>query len=348
MEGLDTPFVTIDKAVMLNNIARLQGYADKHNILLRPHIKTHKSVYCARRQLDAGAVGITCQTLGEAEVMAQAGCDDIFISFNLLGERKHRRLKRLMRRARLRVSLDNQMVAQGLNDSLSGSDGMLEVVIECDTGMRRCGLCSPEEAVKLAQKVDDMAHLKLKGLMTYPLRNRVDEVAEWLKRARQLFAQEGLCCDIISGGNTPDMFRQHLISVQNEIRCGTYIFNDSMMRATGVCDWPDCAARVHATIVSATEPGRAIMDAGIKTLSAEKGWLRNYGHIMEYPEAEIYRLNEEHGYIRSKQPLTIGEEITIIPNHICVTMNLHDAAYIVDGESAELIKIDARGHRTAG
>ena len=346
MEKLDTPFLTINKATMLNNLARLQSYADKHNIRLRPHIKTHKSVYCARRQLDAGATGITCQTLSEAEVMAQAGCDDIFISFNLLGELKYRRLKQLMKRARLSVSVDNQIVAQGLNDALNKSDGMLEVLIECDTGMHRCGLSLPEEAVKLAQKVDNMEHLKLRGLMTYPLRDAMDEVAEWLRRAEQLFIKKGLCCDIISGGNTPNMFQQHLISAQNEIRCGTYIFNDVMMQATGVCGWHDCAARVHATIISTPESGRAIMDAGIKMLSAEKGWVENYGHIVEYPNAEIYMLNEEHGYIRCDEPLTIGETITIIPNHICVTMNLQDEAYVIDGECYETIKIDARGRKT--
>lgn len=345
MQGIDTPLLIIDKAVMLNNITRLQSYVNEHRLQLRPHIKTHKSTYCARQQLDAGAVGITCQKIGEAEIMAAAGCDDIFISFNIVGEVKYKRLKQLMKKTRLRVSVDNPIVAQGLNDTLSPRDGALEVLVECDTGMHRCGVTSPEAAVDLAQRIDTMEHLKLKGLMTYPLRDTVNEVSEWLTAAKDLFEKNGLCCDIVSGGNTPNMFQQHFITAQNEIRCGTYILNDSMMQATGVCNWDDCAARMLATVVSTPAPNRAIIDAGIKALSAEKGWVTNYGSIVEYPAAEIYALNEEHGYIRSVEPLTLGEIITIIPNHICVTMNLQDEVYIVDGESLETIKIEARGQR---
>ena len=343
---IDTPSLIIDEAVMLNNIKRLQSYADKYKIQLRPHIKTHKSIYFAQQQLQAGAVGITCQKLGEAEVMAAAGLDDIFISFNIIGELKYKRLNKLMKKARIRVSIDSAVVAQGLNDSIRKEDGPLEVLIECDTGLRRCGVASPELAVELAQQLNSMEHLKLKGLMTYPAKDTVKEVSEWLEAAKELFKQKGLCYDIISGGNTPNMFDQHHISVQNEIRCGTYIFNDAMMQATGVCDWHDCAARVCATVVSTPEPQRAIIDAGVKMLSAEKGWMKNYGHIVEYPQAEIYALNEEHGYIRSTEPMTVGETITIIPNHICVTMNLQDEVCLENGKSREKIRIDARGQRT--
>lgn len=338
---IDTPCLVIDKAVMLNNIQRAQEYANQHGIQLRPHIKTHKSVYCAQQQLAAGAVGITCQKIGEAEVMAEHGCEDLFISFNIIGEPKYSRLNQLRRKAQVRVSVDNAVIAAGLNESTK--QGKLPVLIECDTGMHRCGVTSPAQALVLAQQIDSMPHLQLQGLMTYPAKGMVTQVAAWLAEAKELFNRHGLCCDIISGGNTPDMFDQHQIKAQTEMRSGTYIFNDRMMQATGVCDWQDCAVSIYVTVVSTPQKGRAIIDAGVKTLSAETGWVQGYGRIVEYPDAEIYALNEEHGYVRCEQPLTIGEQLRIIPNHICVTMNLQNQAYLdTDGE-LEVINIEARG-----
>lgn len=347
MRPLDTPCLLVDEQRMMGNIRRLQEYADTHGLNLRPHIKTHKSVQIAQRQLAAGACGITCQKLGEAEVMAAAGCEDVLLTYNILGDLKLARLRALAARVRLATVADSQTVAQGLNDALAGTRVRLPVLVECDTGLRRCGVQSPAEALALAEQIDRLPCLELRGLMTYPPANATQEVQAWLEEAKRLLDAKGLRCDWVSAGNTPDMWRQHEIEVLTEIRCGTYVFNDRMMARAGGWAPQEAAATVLATVISRPTRDRALIDAGVKALSAERGGFDDYGFIVEYPQARIYALNEEHGYVRlaarAKAP-AIGERIHIVPNHICVTFNLHERFFLMDGDApiADL-PIQARG-----
>src|SRR5919107_3239786 len=209
IDDLDTPAVLIDLDKVEANLARAQAYADAHGLKLRPHIKTHKIPALARRQVELGAVGITCQKLGEAEVMADAGLDDILLTFNLLGRAKLHRLVTLVRRVRLSVTLDNAVVAGELDAAMREAGLRLPVLVECDTGGERCGLQTPDEAAELARLVDGLKGLRFAGLMTYPARGRVPATAAWLAEAVAALGRAGLEPAVVSTGGTPDLFRAH-------------------------------------------------------------------------------------------------------------------------------------------
>jgi D-serine deaminase-like pyridoxal phosphate-dependent protein len=343
---LDTPAVLIDLDKVEANLQRAQAYADTHGLKLRPHIKTHKIPALARRQLELGAVGITCQKLGEAEVMADAGLDDILLTFNLLGPAKLQRLVALARRARLSVTLDNAIVAEELAEAMQQAGLLLPVLVECDTGGERCGVQTPDEAVGLARLVDGLEGLKFQGLMTYPAKGQTAATAAWLGEAVAALGRDGLAPAVVSTGGTPDLYRAHEVAGATEHRPGTYIYSDRYQTAY-VGGLEDCALRVLTTVVSRPTEGRAILDAGSKTLSSDTLGLEGFGHVVEYPQLVIEKLSEEHGHVgcsASNARPRIGERVTIIPNHACVISNLHDVVYGVRGERVErLLRVEARG-----
>jgi D-serine deaminase-like pyridoxal phosphate-dependent protein len=343
---LDTPAVLIDLDKVEANLQRAQAYADTHGLKLRPHIKTHKIPALARRQLELGAIGITCQKLGEAEVMADAGLDDILLTFNLLGPAKLQRLVALARRARLSVTLDNAIVAEELAEAMQQAGLLLPVLVECDTGGERCGVQTPDEAVRLARLVDGLEGLKFQGLMTYPAKGRTAATAAWLGEAVAALGRDGLAPAVVSTGGTPDIYRAHEVASATEHRPGTYIYSDRYQTAY-VGGLEDCALRVLTTVVSRPTEGRAILDAGSKTLSSDTLGLEGFGHVVEYPQLVIEKLSEEHGHVgcsASNARPRIGERVTIIPNHACVISNLHDVVYGVRGERVErLLRVEARG-----
>jgi D-serine deaminase-like pyridoxal phosphate-dependent protein len=181
LSGLDTPVLTADLDAVERNIARMQAYCDEHGIALRPHIKTHKLPELARKQLEAGARGITCQKLGEAEVMADAGIEDILISFPLVGQAKAERLAALAQRITVSTVGDSAEVARGLSTVLARHGAEVAFLVECDTGNGRTGVQTPEDAAELAALVDGLDGLRFAGLMTYPT---PPESGEWLRAAR--------------------------------------------------------------------------------------------------------------------------------------------------------------------
>lgn len=346
IDELDTPSVLIDLDRVEANLARAQTYADAHGLKLRPHIKTHKIPELARRQVALGAVGINCQKLGEAEVMADAGIDDILLTFNLLGRAKLHRLVALARRVRLSVTLDNAVVASELDAAMREAGLVLPVLLECDTGAERCGVQTPEEAVELARLVAGLKGLRLDGLMTYPARGQTQVTAAWLAAAVAGLRAAGIEPAVVSTGGTPDLFRAHEVTAATEHRPGTYIFRDrDQARETGNLD--DCAMRVLATVVSRPTDGRAILDTGSKTLSSDTVGLDGFGVIVEYPQLVLAKFSEEHGHVDCSASNTrphIGERVTIIPNHACAVTNLHDVLYGVRGDRVERVfKVEARG-----
>ena len=346
IDALDTPSVLIDLDRVEANLASAQAYADDHGLRLRPHIKTHKIPELARQQMALGAVGITCQKLGEAEVMADAGIDDILLTFNLLGRAKLHRLVALARRVRLSVTLDNAVVASELDAAMREAGLVLPVLLECDTGAERCGVQTPEEAVELARLVAGLNGLRLDGLMTYPARGRTQATAAWLAEAVAGLRRAGLEPAVVSTGGTPDLFRAHEVSVATEHRPGTYIFRDrDQARESGSLD--DCAMRILATVVSRPTDDRAILDTGSKTLSSDTLGLDGFGLIVEYPQLVLAKFSEEHGHVdcsASNARPHIGERVTIIPNHACAVTNLHDVLYGVRGDRVERVfKVAARG-----
>jgi D-serine deaminase-like pyridoxal phosphate-dependent protein len=343
-----TPAVAIDLDVVERNIARLQGACDAAGVANRPHIKTHKSPVIARLQRDAGARGITCQKVGEAEVMADAGLDDILISYNILGEEKLGRLAALMRKARMVVAADNPTTVAGLPRAAEMAGRTLEVVVECDTGRKRAGVESAAEAIALAKDIASRPGLAFAGFLLYPPETAIEATQAFFDEALAGVREAGLEARIVSTGGTPNLKNLGRIKGTTEHRAGTYIFNDRMMMRCGAATLDDCALNVISTVVSRAAPERGILDAGSKTLTADPGGgLDGYGLILEYPEARIKQFAEEHGFLDlsgSQARPKVGEVVRIVPNHVCVVVNMVDRLVATRGEEiVGEIPVAARG-----
>ena len=233
---VDTPAVLIDMAVTGSNIKNYQKYCDENGLNLRPHIKTHKIPELAKLQLAAGAVGITCQKVSEAEAMlSEGGIDDILITYNIYGYSKLQRLLQLSTRCNLSVVADNSVCLKGLSETFKKQDEPLQVLVECDTGAFRCGVVTPEEALSLAQKITDLPGLKFGGLMTYPPISQQEKVNRFLETTKKLIEENGIIVDTVSIGGSPNMWEVEKIPIGTEYRIGTYIYNDRSLMERKVC-----------------------------------------------------------------------------------------------------------------
>ena len=342
---LETPCVLIDIDRVEANLARAQQEARRLGLALRPHIKTHKLPKFAKRQIELGAVGITVQKLGEAEVMADAGIGDIFLPYNIIGDHKLSRLKALNERVRLKVTADSPDTIAGYARSFSRSKP-LTVLVECDTGMGRCGVQTPAQALALARQISLSPGLIFGGLMTYPLAGHRDKAEAWLADAKAMLAKAGFDCAVISSGGTPDMWKGHSASVVTEYRPGTYIYFDRSQVAAGAAKFEDCALTVLATVVSRPTATRVIIDAGSKTLSSDLLGQQGYGLVTENG-AIVKSLSEEHGIIElpnASDTPRIGDLVRVTPNHACVVSNLFDEVHLISGELViETLPVAARG-----
>ena len=331
---VDTPAVLIDLAVTTRNIHKYQKYCDENGLNLRPHIKTHKIPDLAKLQLTAGAVGITCQKVSEAEAMlSEGGIDDILITYNIYGCSKLQRLLRLSTRCNLSVVADNSVCVNGLSETFKKQDRPLQVLVECDTGALRCGVVTPEEALALAQEITDLPGLKFGGLMTYPPISQQEKVNRFLEATKKLIEENGITVDIVSIGGSPNMWEVEKIPIGTEYRIGTYIYNDRSLMERKVCREEDCALTVLATVVSTPTPHRAVIDAGSKVLTTDLFGLEGHGHIIDHEHLTISQLSEEHACIVSDglTGLSIGQKVRIIPNHACVVSNMVDDVVFIDG-----------------
>jgi len=344
IDEVETPVPVVDMDKLQANIARLQAYLDEHKIANRPHIKTHKIPEIAQMQIDAGAIGITCQKVSEAEVMASAGFKDIFIPYNIIGESKLTRLMALAQRVTVSVTADSAYVIQGLSLAAQKAGITLTVLIECDTGLHRCGVQTPQAAAELARLIHQSPNLHFGGLMTYPTSDTTDV---FIKETRALLTTDNIQIERVSGGGTPNMWQAHLHPEITEHRAGIYVYGDRLSLRAGAVTLDTCALRVYATVVSRPTPERGILDAGSKSLSSDLHGLDGYGHICEYPDAKIYGLSEEHGHVDfsvcERKP-EIGERVSIIPNHCCTVTSLFDEVVGVRGDQVEVVwKVVARG-----
>jgi D-serine deaminase-like pyridoxal phosphate-dependent protein len=342
-----TPCAVIDMERVERNIARIQKACDAAGVANRPHIKTHKSPRLARMQIAAGAHGITCQKLGEAEIMANAGIDNILISYNLIGEEKMARLGALQTKANVTVAADNPTVVAGLPQAAAASGRPLSVVVECDTGRKRAGVETPAEAVALAREIAASKGLHFAGFMLYPTESGWAEAQEFFDEALAGIRAHGLDAPIVSTGGTPNLVNLGKLKGGTEHRFGTYIYNDRMQVAAGVATWDDCALHIYSTVVSRAAPERGILDAGSKTLTTDTGGLEGHGLILEHPEAKIARFAEEHGFLdlsRSNTRPKVGDVVRIVPNHVCVVVNMMDEVVMVRGdEIIGTLPVAARG-----
>jgi D-serine deaminase-like pyridoxal phosphate-dependent protein len=342
-----TPAVVIDLDRVERNIARLQAACDAAGVANRPHIKTHKSPVLARMQQDAGARGITCQKLGEAEVMADAGFEDILISYNILGEEKLGRLAALMGRARMTVAADNPVTVEGLPRAAAMAGRDLDVIVEVDTGRKRAGVETPAEAIALARDIASRPGLSFAGFLLYPPEDAMAATQAFLDEALAGIREAGLQASIVSTGGTPNVRNLGRIAGATEHRAGTYIFNDRMMLACGAAGLEDVALHVVATVVSRAGPERGIVDAGSKTLTSDTGGLDGHGLILEHPEARIHKFAEEHGFLdlaRCNDRPKVGDVVRIVPNHVCVVVNMVDRLVATRGGAiVGEIPVEARG-----
>jgi D-serine deaminase-like pyridoxal phosphate-dependent protein len=344
-----TPCAVIDIDKVERNIVRIQAACEAAGVANRPHIKTHKSPFIAKLQVRAGAQGITCQKLGEAEIMThEAGIDDILISYNLIGEEKMARLAALQTKANMTVAADNPTVVAGLPKAAEISGRPLSVVVECDTGRKRAGVETPAEAIALARVIAACKGLTFAGFMLYPTETGWAEAQKFFDEALAGVREHGLDAKMVSTGGTPNMKNVGKLKGATEHRPGTYIYNDRMQVAAGVASWDDCALNIYSTVVSRAATDRGILDAGSKTLTSDPGGgLDGFGLILEHPEAKIARFAEEHGFLdlsRSNTRPKVGDVVRIVPNHVCVVVNMMDEVVMVRGEEiVGVLPVAARG-----
>jgi D-serine deaminase-like pyridoxal phosphate-dependent protein len=345
LEALETPFPTVDLDAVERNIAAMQGYCDAHGIALRAHFKTHKLPELAGMQLAAGAVGLCCQKLGEAEVLRAEGPPaDLLITYPLIGGRKAARFAELAAHGPVAVGADSAAVARELSAALAARGTSAGFLVDCDTGFGRTGVQSPQDAAALAELVTRLPGLRFRGLMTHPL---LPGSGRWLRAARSLIEARGLSVDWVSGGGTPGARRAHESGALTELRAGNYVLGDRQGLDAGRLPLADCAVRVRATVVSTPTASRAILDAGSKTLSSDGAGDGAYGLIVEHPDAVLHELSEEHGHVdvsRCDPRPALGDVVTIVPNHACAAMNLHDAVALHrGGRDVRIARVAARG-----
>ena len=355
---IDTPTMVIDETIMQTNIDEMQSIASSFGVALRPHIKTHKTPQIALRQIAAGAVGITCAKLGEAEAMVDGGITDVLIAYPTLGEPKIARLLALMERARVIVGVDSVEAASQLSAAMTAQERRLEVYIEVDTGQHRSGIEVGAPTVQLGLEIARMPGLRLIGVFSHEghangqPKESIAEVARAAGEALVDTAEElrhrGVGIDVVSVGSTAAAAITPSVAGVTEMRPGTYVFRDTMGFQYGVYGPDRCAARVVATVASHAAPDRCILDSGSKTLSSDKSpGHPGHGYILGHPGSVIHALSEEHGWVHiaADDPgFTIGERVEIIPNHICPAINLHDELVIVrDGHVIDTWAVTARG-----
>ncbi len=348
LEQLETPVPVVDLDRLAHNLDRMAAYATLHGLRLRPHVKTHKSPRIAAEQLRLGAAGLTCATLREAEVMAEV-CDDILVAYPPVGAARLERLARLPDHVHVTVAGDDAQALDALSVAARLGHRTIDVMVEADLGMHRVGVSSPDKAVAMARHIARSPSLRFAGLQFYPGHIRAhitDQDAGLAQLGRDLgvyidaLTDAGLPPRIVSGGSTPAAWRMHEVPGVNEVRPGTYVYNDRTTAQIGACDWEDCALTVLATVVSVSVKGQAVVDAGTKALGREP--LRadgdGYGALLDHPEVIVARMSEEHGILdlsTSSWRPRLGEQVRIVPNHVCIVVHLFDEIFGVRGHAVE-------------
>ncbi len=341
IEELDTPVLTVDLDIMERNLRSLGEYCQTHGLKLRPHTKTHKIPAIAKMQMASGAAGVTVAKVGEAEVMTSAGLDNILIAYPVLGRAKCERLAKLAQHNIIAVSLDSLEVAQGISEAATRSGSKVDLLVEFDVGMRRCGLQSVDAWVRLAQAVDQLSSVRFSGLMFYPghIWDALSEQSPALENLSQVIEEiqskakhSGLNCGVVTGGSTPTAYNSHRVRGLTEIRPGTYVFNDMNETKAGFSQLSDCALKVQVTVVSNAVQGRAMIDGGSKTFSGDRlisGDKQGFGFVTEHPSVLFAAMSEEHGHLDlgASDRVGVGERLSIIPNHVCACVNMHNQIY---------------------
>ena len=355
---LETPAPLVDLDRLAQNLDRMAAYAALHGLALRPHVKTHKSPRVAAEQMRLGAVGLTCATPREAEVMSDVS-RDVLVAYPIVGVPKLARLVSLPANVRLTVAVDSETAVEQLAEAAREGGREVDVYVELDLGMHRVGVPNVDQAIALARQVTRHPRLNYAGITFYPghIRQHVDEQQAHLQRlaadisaAIKMMDRAGMRPQVVSGGSTPAAWHMHEINGVTEVRPGTYVYNDRGTAALGACAWDDCAFTVLATVVSTAVPGQAVVDAGSKALGREpmrgvEG--EGFGALLDRPDVTVQRMSEEHGILDLKDSdwrPEVGEQVRIVPNHVCVVVHLNDFMYGVRGDVVEATwPVAARG-----
>lgn len=360
LESVETPAGLVDRATMVANARRVVDYCAEHGLHWRPHVKTHKSTRVAQLQLAAGARGLTVATPHEAEVMAEV-CDDLLLAYPPVGERKLRRLMALPERVSLTVALDSAAVLLPLAAAARAAGRTVGVLVEVDVGLARVGVQGVDAVVELARIAAATEGVDYRGIAFYAghLRGRAEENAGGMAELsahvaslRAALVEAGLPPAVVSGGTTPTLWHSHEIDGLTEVRAGTCIYFDRDGLAMGVADEDHLAYTVLATVVSTAVEGRAAIDAGSKALAKEtRGGLGSFGVVQGHPEVEVTGLSEEHGMLDLSgtdwRP-AVGDRVRIVPNHVCVSVNLQDRLLVIDDGELEAWPLEARGRLGGG
>jgi D-serine deaminase-like pyridoxal phosphate-dependent protein len=288
--------------------------------------------------------------------MVDSGTPDLLIAYPVIGQSKLKRLAEVARKTKVTVALDSVFAARQLSEAAREAQVNYGVLAEVDVGLGRVGVKPGEEVLQLAQAIEKLPRLTFEGITFYPGHIK-GEAGEALKALGQVvhgmledFRRAGMEVKVVSGGSTPTLYRSHEVVGLSEIRPGTYVYNDVNTVRSGACNWEDCAVKIMATVVSTARPGHMIIDGGSKTFSSDRlvgSSEASFGRMVEAPEALFHNMNEEHGYVdirRAGREFSIGDRVHIIPNHVCVAVNLHERVYGVRNENVEQVwKVEGRG-----
>ena len=381
IEDLPTPCLLIEKSRLEDNLRLMQQKAEANEVALRPHIKTHKSLAIARKQIEAGAAGITAAKVAEAEVFVNGGFDDVRLAYSVIGDDKYARLLSLTKDARISFCIDTHEGAAAASRFFSAEGATAEVLLEVNCGYNRCGVDPNDHGVELAKEIGRLPGLRLTGILTHAGHSyhgpRAGETVEesvrrvsaeerdvMLSFAARL-GQEGVAdrdTFEISIGSTPSahVFKnaEHDGFRITEVRPGNYVFHDAMQHALSVVGLQSCALTVLSTVVSRhrnrSGKERLFLDAGKKVITSDTGYntdgfgilLYNARVMQPLPHAHITALSEEHGWVEvtGGATLAVGDRVRFIPNHACVAVNTQDLMYVVDGDDViDSFPVDARG-----
>jgi D-serine deaminase-like pyridoxal phosphate-dependent protein len=351
---LDTPCLLIDVDVLDRNIAAMGEAVRSSGLSVRPHVKTHKCLQIAQRQVAAGATGLTVATVAEAEVFSGAGFLDVFIAYPVWASgQRGRRLRTLAEGTSLRVGVDSAEGAAGLAKALSGTNA--HVLVEIDSGHHRTGV-RPADAAEVGLAAA-RAGLRVAGVFTFPGHGYAPEQrgqaaldeARALDQAARALERAGLDAPVRSGGSTPTVANADP-GVLTEVRPGVYVFNDAQQGELGSCSWRDIALTAAATVVS-RRGSQVVLDAGSKVLGADQpGWATGGGRLLDHLEARLVALSEHHAtaLFPGDAPLPdIGEVVRVVPNHVCAAVNLADELTVISMSNiVDRWRIAARGANT--
>jgi D-serine deaminase-like pyridoxal phosphate-dependent protein len=366
LTDLPTPSVLVEQSRVERNLDRMQAAASARGLRLRPHAKTHKSVALARMQIGRGAVGICCAKLGEAEVFADAGVEDVRLPYPLNPVNADRVLA-LVDRTRLSFIVDHLEVARGWSRAMDEAGRSVDVLVKVDVGFHRCGI-DPDaaNAAGFVARVGDMHGLRLRGVLSHAghgygatseaeLETVAATEARILRGLASAAGSAGIIVEEISVGATPTARYSLQQDGITELRPGNYIYYDRTQVGLGAASWSDCALTVLARVVSRPAADRIVLDCGSKTLTNDLargfGAVAGYGAVLQDVQAEapddgllVERLSEEHA---GESPLRPGDLVRVVPNHSCVVSNLMDTVWVVDGEAVvDQLEVSARGRVT--